>query len=407
MMNFSYLIQTPGGTLERGQVTGSGLSEVRQRLARDGRKLVHLQPVATKATPVSLRWSHLFGQANRSLRAADAELTLQQLAVMIESGLELTASLQELCRHSPNRRQRKVCEELFKSVDRGLSFEEALRQSQAFPPVVSQLVRIGEATGELAVMLQRAAGFIQRRRQAKQALLSALAYPSLVAVASLGVAVYLIGWAIPKLSTFLDAMGRDLPAMTQSLLDLSAFAQQYGPALLGTALACSVGGVACYRYSPFRRRIDRMVLQIPIVGRLIQTTETEQLARSLTLMLQSGVFLPEALRATETLHSNRHLSSQLQLAREKLTRGNDLAGCMAGRGYAPLLASMVAVGERTGDLPRVLQHVADYYAEQLETQLKQFSRMIEPAIIVVAGGVVAYVYIAFFMALLSAGGNFQ
>lgn len=407
MTNFAYIAQTPGGVIERGQITGTGPSDVRELLTQRGRKLVHLHPLSTNASREAFRWDVSKIRFGRSLRAADAELTLQQLAVMLESGLELADSLQELSRHSPRPRQRAVCKELDEAVRRGDSLEKALQQTGAFPPVVAQLIRIGETTGELPVMLQRAAGFISRRRQAESALLAALAYPALVATASLGVAVYLVGWAIPKLSTFLDAMGRDLPAMTQSLLDLSSFIQRHGPLLMVTAVAVLIATIVCWYSAPLRRRVDRFVLHIPCVGSLFRTTETEQLARSLALMLRSGVFLPDAIGATASLHRNRHLAAQLELARQRLTGGDNLADSLAGRGYSPMLSSMIAVGERTGDLPRVLQHVADFYAEQLDGQLKRFSRMIEPAIIVLAGGVVAYVYVAFFMALLSAGGNFR
>ena len=406
MLEYAYVARTEGGAIERGNVLAAAPAEAQRMLAGRGRRLVSLQEAPT---------SSLLSQAARSfcwlrmpsLQRVDAALLLQQLAVMLGSGLELVPSLRELSVHSPNRRDRQVCGELAVAIERGDSLEAALAKAKAFPAVVMRLVRVGEETGELPTMLRRAADFLDARRQSKGKLVAALAYPSLVAAAACSVAGYLVVYAIPKLGTFLEAMGRELPAMTQSLLDLSEAVRRFGPAATAIAFLMVAAFAIAYGWKPGRYRIDRALLRVPLVGQLIQMAETRQLASSLALMLRSGVFLPEALQTTAVLHRNSYLADRVAKSPDRLAAGSDLSTALGGHGFASMLPSMIAVGERTGELPAALEHVATFYGSQLDARLQRLTRLIEPAIIAVVGGGVGYVYVAFFMALLGAGANFK
>jgi len=407
MPEFSYVAQSSSGTIERGRIHGPGPADVKEQLSRSGRRLVGIKKARNQTFDLNSLLARVRNWRPRSIRSSDLELMLQQIAVLLESGLELTSALGELRVLSPNRRLQQLCAELTEAVENGKSFSTSLSETGFFPPVVVQLARVGEETGELAVTLQRAAEFVENRRRVRGNLLSALAYPLLVAIAACAVATYLVGWAIPKLGVFLHAMGRKLPAMTQSLLDISSMTQQYG-AQLGVFLFAGLLALALiYAWRPGRYRIDRALLRLPLFGPLMQMAATQQLASAVALMLRSGVFLPEALEVAAKLHSNQFLSAQVAGAPDKLATGNDLAEALSGSGFAPMLSSMIGVGERTGNLPHALEHVAKFYAVQVDTTLKRLGRLIEPTIIMVVGGIVGYVYIAFFMALLSAGGNFK
>jgi len=406
MPDYRYVAQTNSGAIERGRISGDAPAEARAKLLQQGRRLVSIQAIESQSFPLPIDFASI-RRRFQTVRSTDIELMLQQLAVMLGGGLELTASLRELSIHSPKRSQQQICSALAEKVEQGHSFASAISDTRSFPTFISQLVRVGEETGQLAVTLQRAAEFIESRRQARSELLAALAYPLLVAIAACFVATYLVGWAIPQLAAFLHALGRKLPAMTQSLVDISELFQKHGP-LCTVALATSAAMMATlYFWKPGRYRIDQYQLHLPLIGPLMQMSETHQLASSLALMLRSGVFLPEALKTAASLHRNQFLAAKVSRSHEELANGKDLAGLFAGPGFGPMLASMIAVGEKTGDLPKSLEHVSRFYAAQLEGTLKRFSRLIEPTIIVVVGGVVGYVYVAFFMALLSAGGNFK
>ncbi len=409
MLQYQYVAQTSSGKIERGQIGGSNPSEVQQQLARTGRRLVGIEEAQTthslRVIWLSFRQRHRLKL--RFVRSSDIELMLQQLSVMLGSGLELTPSLRELSTLSVKKSMRQLCGDLADAVEHGTTFAQALTDTRAFPPVVTRLVHVGEETGELPIALKRAAEFAESRRQTTSNLVSALAYPALVAIAACSVAAYLVGFAIPKLAVFLHAMGRKLPAMTQSLVDVATLVQRFGTEVVVTFIAAICALAFVYLWPPGRYRIDQFLLRFPLVGPLLRMAETQQLASSLALMLRSGVFLPEAIETAASLHRNRFLEAQVRRSREHLAMGKDLANAFNGLGFESMLSSMIAIGERTGDLPKSLEHVATFYADQVARKLKRFGKIIEPTIIVVVGGLVGYVYIAFFMALLSAGGNFK
>ncbi|MCA9216161.1 MAG: type II secretion system F family protein [Planctomycetales bacterium] len=410
MPEYSYVATNQAGAIERGRIEGTGPSDAQAKLMSRGRRLVGLK----ESSSLSIRGIVLRALTipipilrRRRLRSIHAELLLQQLAVMLGSGLELTPSLRELSRYSMHPSQQRLCAELADAVEQGQSFSESLIESKSFSPVVAQLVKVGEQTGELATTLSQAVEFLEARRQTMGTLIAALAYPCAVAVAALSVAFYLVVWAIPKLAVFLHAMGRRLPMMTQSLLDIADLVQRYGLTVLVLGAACLLAFVATYLTERGRFRLDQSMLRIPIVGTLLQMAATQQFASSLALMLKTGVFLPDALETVAALHRNRFLSSVVVKSRERLSVGENLSGAFSGFGFSRLLSSMIAVGERTGDLPRALEQVASFYAGQLKSRLQTLGRLVEPAIIVVVGGIVGYVYVAFFMALISAGGNLK
>jgi len=405
MPNYKYIAQLSSGVISRGDIEGSGPDAVREKLNLKGMRLLSLDEVPARSGLRQRVESLLNSRQIRAVSSRELELLQQQLAVMLESGLELTPSLRELALHSTKGNVRQLCEELAASVERGTSLGDAVKQSKAFPFFVSQLVRVGEESGELAVTLRRAAEFMEKRREGLSGLVAALAYPTFVAVAAFAVAGYLVGWAIPKLSSFLFAMGRKLPPMTQSLIDIADLARDYGPTVGVSTVALLIALICLYLNPSSRFHFDRVILRIPLVGQLVRMAETQLLASSLSLMLRSGVHLQDALRTSSSLHRNRFLARRVTESTERLAQGEALAVALVG--FEPLLTSMVAVGERTGELPRALEHVAALYATQLEARLKQCSRLLEPAIIMSAGGVVGYVYVAFFMALMSAGGNFK
>lgn len=406
MPHFSYIAQTDSGSIQRGCLDAPTETDVQSQLSDRGWRLIGIDKTRVPIAGIFRRMATMNRPVFSSVRSADAELLLQQLAVMLESGLALAPSLRELSIHSPNQRTRQLCNRLGNSVEQGESFTTAIEGSAAFPTVVAQLTRIGEASGELSLTLRRAAEFMEQRRQALVTMLSTLAYPLVVALAASSVAIYLVGWAIPKLAIFLNAMGRRLPTMTQSLLDLSAIVQTYGPSMVVFTVSGIITLGLCYVWRPGRYRIDQCLLRIPVLGRLLQTAETQQLASSLSLLIRNGVALQDALGTAATLNRNQYLAGQVLRSQRRISMGHDLAGSLRDRGFAPLLPSMIAVGERTGELSKTLDHVSDFYNKQIESQLKRFGRLIEPTIIVVVGGMVGYVYIAFFMALMSAGGNF-
>ena len=290
-------------------------------------------------------------------------------------------------------------------IQEGASLADAMSHHHRFSQMVVQLVRVGEQTGHLEPVLLRAAERLEQARRLQASVLTALFYPALVLIMAIGVTAFMVFSLIPKLEKFLATIGRKLPAMTQLLLDITRFVQDY---LLYAAVGLTVlaiGLTALYLWLPGRLVIDRLLLRIPLVGGLLRLAGTVSFASAMAALLRSGITLLEGLRTAERLQSNHYLARQVAEARDGVIHGGTLAEPLAReRAFMPLLSRMIAVGESAGTLDEVLEEVAKFYESQLQAAVRRLAAFIEPVIIIVVGSIVGFVYISFFMALFAAGG---
>jgi type IV pilus assembly protein PilC len=338
-------------------------------------------------------------------RSIDIELSCKQLVVMLRGGLTLLTGLQSLSKNAGRASLRRVWAQTAVRIQEGASFADAMAEAKCFPDLLVQLVRVGEQTGDLDVVIERAADTLENRRRVRSGLLTALSYPLLVLVAALGVSGFMVVGVIPKLKVFLEGMGRRLPAMTQMLVDISDAARTYLPQIGIGLVALTVAGIALYCHPLGRLNVDRRLLRVPVVGQLFRLAATASFSRALGILVRSGVTLLEGLRTSEQLLHNRYLAGRVAAARQAVMQGGTLAEPLAApHAFTPLLARMVSVGESAGTMDEVLDEVARFHEQQLQSSIRRLSAIIEPLIIVVVGGIVGFVYIAFFMALFSAGG---
>ncbi len=401
MPEFSYLVRDEAGKMQRGHLSADSAAALRSLLEAQGERLISAKPVESPSDRMALS-NPLHRLPPRSVTV---EVALEQLAVMLQSGLGILQALQTVADQTTSAAMRGVCQQLSEDIQEGDSVADAMARHKCFPPLVVQLAKVGEATGNLDVVLQRAAEQMAARRENLSAVRTAVAYPAFVGLAAIGVAGYLVLFVIPELEKFLSSIGRRLPAITQSLLDLSVWIRVNGVAATVILMAAVAAGVMVYKWPPGRVLIDRWVLRIPVLGKVLRLAGTVTFASSLGVMLRSGITVLEALRTVEGLHANTHLAARVAAARDVVIEGGDLAKPLAEKhAYMPMLSSMVAVGENTGQLDEVLERVTVFHEAQLKAAIKKLSALIEPLTIVVVGGIVGYVYLAFFMALFAAGG---
>ncbi len=339
------------------------------------------------------------------IRSVNVEMSCKQLALMLRGGLTLLAGLQAVAKQSTRQRLRQAWERVASRIQEGSGFADAMTETRCFPKLLIQLVRVGEQTGHLEQSLERAAEIMEGRRHLRVSLMTALAYPSIVLVASIAVTAFMVLGVIPKLKAFIVGLGKQLPPMTQLLLDISDFLQMH-LLNIGIGILFVIGTIiALYCYAPTRLVMDRWLLRIPVVGYILRLASTANFARALGILLRSGITLLEGLRSTEDLMNNRHVRTRVTAARDTVMQGGNLADPLQEtHAFTPLLSRMVAVGETSGTLDDVLDEVAKFHDAQLQSAIRSLSAVIEPIIIIVVGGIVGFVYISFFLALFSAGG---
>lgn len=337
-------------------------------------------------------------------RSIDVELSLQQLALMNRSGMTLLASISSIVEQTRSASLSDIWAQVAEDIQKGQSLTQAMSQHKCFPEFVTRLVKVGEQTGNLETVLNRSARNMNSRRIAKEAFASATIYPILIVALSTAVTIYMVVYLIPRLQTYLDSLGKDMPAMTQFLIDASGWMRGNYTIITLIVLAMVCTALITYSSREGRMLIDRFLLRIPIFGRLIQLGETSSFARSLSMMLKSGITLTEGLSAVEKIVSNRFLSRSISDARDKIIRGGNLVDALNQKGaFTGMLSKMVAVGQQTGELGNVLDEVALLHESQFNSLVKRLNAILTSLMTIVIGGVVGYVYIAFFLALVAAG----
>ncbi|HZZ71264.1 MAG TPA: type II secretion system F family protein [Pirellulales bacterium] len=404
MPSFKFQARDPGGAPHAGVLDAPSPMIVVQNLRRRGWRVVDVKLAEAEQTlSQSLaQWNPINLLPPRSVHV---ELSCSQMTVMLRGGLTLLTALQAVAEHAGSARLRETWRQCAARIQGGSSFAEALEEADCFPQLLVRLVHVGEQTGNLDRSLARAAEAMESRRRLRSTLIYALAYPLIVFVAAMGVTIFLVVDVIPKLKVFLAAMGRKLPAMTQMLVDISDWFQKYLGYLALSGLALIILLIVVYSRPRGRLAIDRFLLRVPLIGNLIRLAGTAAFARTLGILIRSGITILEGLRTVEGLIHNRYLTNRVAAARLAVIQGSTLAEPLAAkRAFTPLLARMVAVGESSGTMDDVLDEVAAFHESQLQAAIRQLSLIIEPAIILSVGVIVGFVYIAFFMALFSAGG---
>ena len=400
MPAFVYNVRDASGARRSGALESASSAAAAAELRGLGLLVITLEEAQQAAhargwAPSELLW----------IRSLDIEISLYQLATLLRSGLTLLSALRLVAEQAERGRLRRVWEEAVAAIEGGRTFADALSQHPCFNRLVVQLVSVGEQTGHLGPVLERAAMALEKKRTLRAGLLTTLMYPAIVFLLAIGLAVYMVMGVLPKLQIFLLAMGKKLPPMTQRLLDLSDWIQSNGVTTLIIAVSVIIALVMLFLWPPGRAVIDALALRIPLLGKAFRTAGTALFATSFSALLSSGVTLIEALRATERLMGNRRLASIVTTAREQVMQGEPLARHLdRPYGFMPMLPRMVAVGESSGTLDNVLDEVARFHEAQLDRLIKRLSALIEPAVIVTVGSVVGYVYISFFMALFAATG---
>ncbi len=404
MPDFQYTTRDAGGLTVKGTLAAPSVEALTAELRARGLLVLDVETVTTAREPGQPTWNP---RTWLGAMTFDVEMGFQQLATMLRGGLGLLAALRTVADQARRPRVAALWHRVAGKIEQGATFAGALEaQGRVFSPHVVQLARVGEATGELDVALGRAAEHLERARQLRITVINALAYPATVVVLACGVAIFLVAGVIPKIQRYLGGRGRELPVLTQWLLDASAFVQAALP-YAGVCGAAAVIALVCLRrWPPGRLAIDRMLLRLPVAGAVLRLAGTATVARGLGTLIESGVTLLDALGTAAALPGNQAMRERLVSAREIVLRGGTLAGALAGGSeFMPMLPRMVAVGESAGTLASVLAEVARFHEAQLLATVRRLSVLIEPVVIVVVGGIVGFVYIAFFLALFSLAGR--
>lgn len=400
MATFTYTALNVDGKENKGRIEAADLHVAASLLREQGLFIVKLVDGKSK-----LNQSGGLGVLitnNLSISKRDLVFFFKQLAFMLRAGLPMLHAL-SISQNQFGGRLRRVIQEMMGEIEAGSNLSSAMKRykSDVFPPIVANMVYAGESTGAIEAVIMRIGEHLEKKLALRSQTISAMIYPVIVIFAAIAVVAFLLGVIIPKFAVFLNKRGRQLPAPTQLLIDMSNFVVNYGLYMIGFSIMMAVVIGLYYATPRGKLMIDRILLRVPVIGKLLLHSAMADFSWSLSMMLRSGLTAFDSLKVASKVIGNRYISDHLSNAAEKIKIGKDLASSIQGNGIPDLVPQMTMVGEQTGSLDEILNELGGYYEERLETGVKRMSALIEPALILVIGVIVGFVYYAFFMALFS------
>lgn len=402
-MYVRYTIKNSHGKTECGTLETASETDAIRSFRNNGAIVLHLRPISENEFfrgELPPPWHPAWMLRIRSL---DIEIALRQLASMLRSGISILTAIQMVAKQARIPRAALLWHRIGHAVAKGKTFSETIRsEGTLFSGYVAELCAIGEQTGELDSTMERAADHLASMRELKSSILNAVLYPALALVAALGLSVYLILVVLPKLEAFLSAGGAQLPALTRSLLQLSAWLHDNGVWLLFAAFLLWLCWRIVRNTTSGRVNTDAFLLKIPVFGPVFRLSGTAVAARGIAVLVESAIPLPEALLSTSHLLSNRFQAKQLDEVRLEVLHGESLSKALASKkSFLPLLGNMSAVAESSGTLFSTLAEVASFHEKELAHRIKRLSVLLEPIVIGISAFFVGFVYLAFFLALFS------
>jgi len=334
--------------------------------------------------------------------SADVAVMTRQLATLVRAGVPLVESIEALVDQVEKESLVRVLTALAEALKEGTAFATCLAQhAKVFPPLYINMVAAGEASGTLETVLERLADFMEAQARLKGKLISALAYPVLMTLIATALVGALMVGVVPKVTSMFESLQQELPWYTALLIFVSHMLATYWWLLFGT-LGAGIYGFRRWRNTPRGRLTwDRFVLRVPIFGRLNLLVAVARFARTLSTLLASGVALLSAMDIVKSVLGNAQLEAVVKDAIASIREGESIAEPLRRSGYfPPMVTHMIAVGERSGQLEQMLQNVSRSYEADIETKVTTLTSLLEPLIIVVMGGMVAFIAMSIILPLV-------
>jgi len=399
---FQYRAVNAGGEAQEGVVEAASEYEAGCRVSDMGLIVISVAPDQGKAKPKAARKELTLFKRRSSGRFEAKELYLftRELAALLRAGLPLDNALAILGQISDQAAVRETVVRVRDLVRGGKLLSDALREEPGFTRFYVNMVRAGEVGGVLDEVLTRLAGYLERSRVLRETVVSALIYPViLLTVALISVAILLI-YVVPQFSDLFADMGKALPLPTQIVIGAGDFLTGYWWLILGLALAAAMSFRAALRKPDTRLWMDRRLLDVPLFGELVRKSETTRFAHTFGTLLRSGIPVSEALPVASATAGNGVFAGTIDEAASEVRRGKRISDVLEGSAFPPLAVHLLRVGEESGDLEGMLGQLADIFDAEVQGTIKKLLAVLEPALILGLGVVIAGIIVSILMAIL-------
>jgi len=402
MAVFTWEGRSTQGTPQKGSIEAANEAVALLLLRRQ-----NIQPASIKEKPKDILADIAFLQPK--VKTKDLILFTRQLSTMIDAGLPLIQGVEILANQEPNKTFQKILNQIKTDVEAGSTFADALKKHpKVFDNLYTNLVAAGELGGVLDIVLQRLAAYIEKNERLKRKVKGALVYPSTILVIAVVVVLVMLVFVIPVFQEMFSSLGGQLPALTQGVVDLSAFLRRNFLFLIGAAVAVGFVFSRVKATDKGEYFFDKLFLKLPIFGLLLRKVAVARFSRTLGTMISSGVPILDGLDIVAKTSGNRIVQEAIMITKASISEGKTIAEPLSKSGVFPsMVCQMVAVGESTGALDSMLIKIADFYDEEVDAAVDSLTSLIEPMMMIFLGGTVGTMLAAMYLPIFKMAGAIE
>jgi len=396
MSQYRYRGRSGRGDLITGRLDADSMDAVATRLLNLGITPLEILPDAVSRIELREVWQRF---RSRRVTVVDLVLFARQMYSITKAGLPLLRGLKGLAQSTHNLRLRDALHDVLQSLESGRDFASSLaRHTDVFPPLFISMVRVGEATGTLDNCFLRLSEYLGQDQDVQDRVKAALRYPMIVVgVIALAIAVITV-FVIPNFAPMFKVLGNNIPWPTRIIMGTSEFVRQHGVLLVGALVLGALGFRRWVQTREGRFVFDRFKLRVPVLGELLHQSVLSRVVRSLAISLDAGLPMIQALTLLARSAGNEYLAERLLRLRDAVERGESLSRAAGAVGiFPPLVLQMMAVGEETGELTRLLEEVSGFYQREVDYRLRNLTALIEPILIVGVGAMVLILALGVFL----------
>lgn len=391
MQTFKYIVKNRDGKNIEGTAEAKDRDDLIIKLRAENYIIISIEPILKKQVT-----STLFA---KRIKLDDLVIFSRQLATMVEAGMPLVSVLDILVEQVENLSFKTVIKRLKDDIEGGLSLSQAMiRHPHIFSHLFINMVKAGEISGTLDIILNRVAIYFEKMASLQRKLKTAMIYPATIVVIAISVTIFLLIRVVPTFNGIFDMLGAELPLPTRLLIFVSDFVKHYFFYGVGCIFVFLIIVNRIIKTSKGRFLFDKFILKLPIFGKIIKKVSIAKFARTLAILTRSGVPILVCLDIVGKTIGNKVVEKIVEDARGSIRDGKSIAEPLAKNSiFPPMVVRMISVGEKTGELEKMLSKIADFYDEQVDAAVSGLTSLIEPLIIVFLGVIIGSIVLAIFL----------
>ena len=411
---FEYKAYAPGGAIRTGVVDADTAREARARLRRDDILVSEIQELRGGRRAGGVKGQGLLAKLQRlrqesaSPSGGNLEIVAsatRQMGTLLGAGIPLTETMKAIIEQTEDKRAERMFREIRERVTQGSNLADALAEHPAwFSELYVNMVRAGQATGNLDIVFNRLADYMQKQRALRRKVVSSLTYPVMMIAIGMIVVSILMTVVVPKITAMLIDSGQTLPTPTKVLVAISNGFKDYWWLGLLVIAAISFMVERIYKTDGGRLFIDKNMLRVPVIGDLLRKQAVARFTHTFSTLLQSGVPAVASLEITRNVVGNRVIADATAMIRTRILEGTDISTPLKASGaFPPVVGYMVSVGEQSGELEKMLDRIGAAYDEEIDVATERMTSILEPIMIVVLAVIVGYIVVSIVLPILKVG----